>query len=57
MAWEDAAIRPWTEPFPAAMKYAAAAVGAAVVVIWGKLLARRAASSPKEAEAIPPARD
>jgi len=44
MAWEDAAIAQWTSPYPAAMKYAAAAVGAIIVVAWGQWLAQRAAA-------------
>ncbi len=42
MAWEDKAVEAWTNPYPAAMKYAAAAVGAVIVVVWGQWLARRA---------------
>ena len=42
MAWEDKAIEAWTSPYPASMKYAAAVVGAVIVVIWGQWLARRA---------------
>ena len=42
MAWEDRAIEAWTSPYPASMKYAAAAVGAVIVVVWGQWLARRA---------------
>ena len=57
MAWEDAAIGAWTQQFAAATKYAAAVAGATIVVVSGMMLARHAVSSPKEAEAIPPARD
>jgi len=42
MAWEDTAIAAWTAPYPAAMKYAAAAAGAIIVVAWGQWLAQRA---------------
>jgi len=42
MAWEDQAIAAWTSPYPPDLKYAAAVVGAVVVVAWGRLLARRA---------------
>jgi len=42
MAWEDKAIEHWTSPYPADMKYAAAILGAAIVVAWGRWLARRA---------------
>jgi YjbE family integral membrane protein len=42
MAWEDTAIAQWTSPYPGAMKYAAAAVGAIIVVAWGQWLAQRA---------------
>jgi YjbE family integral membrane protein len=41
MAWEDIAIAPWTSPYPASMKYAAAVAGAILVVAWGKWIARR----------------
>ena len=44
MAWEDAAISSLTHPYPAAMKYAAATLGAVIVVVWGKWLAARAQS-------------
>ena len=42
MAWEDRAIEAWTSPYPSAMKYAAALVGAVIVVVWGQWLGRRA---------------
>ncbi len=42
MAWEDEAIAAWTSPYPPDLKYAAALVGAAAVVVWGRWLARRA---------------
>ena len=41
MAWEDKAIQAWTDPYPAAMRYAAATVGAIIVVLWGQWMARR----------------
>jgi YjbE family integral membrane protein len=54
MAWEDQAIAAWTSPYPASMKYAAAAIGAAFVVLLGQWLGRnaeaRAAASRAEAE-------
>jgi YjbE family integral membrane protein len=43
MAWEDKAIEAWTHPYPENMKYVAAAVGAAFVVLVGQWLARRQA--------------
>jgi YjbE family integral membrane protein len=42
MAWEDIAIAEWTSPYPKDMKYVAAVVCAAIVVVWGQWLARRA---------------
>jgi YjbE family integral membrane protein len=51
MAWEDAGIAGFTEHFPSVMKYAVAAVGAAFVVVLGKMLAKRAASQPTPATA------
>jgi YjbE family integral membrane protein len=42
MAWEDAAIGAWTAPYPANAKYVAAAIAAAIVVLLGQWLARRA---------------
>ncbi|HUQ27770.1 MAG TPA: TerC family protein [Usitatibacter sp.] len=42
MAWEDSAIDAWTSPYPATMKYAAAVVGAVLVVALGRWLGRRA---------------
>src|ERR1051325_6757102 len=42
MAWEDKAIEHWTSPYPADLKYAAAVVGAAIVVASGRWLAHRA---------------
>ena len=42
MAWEDKAVEQWTSPYPEDMKYAAAIVGAALVVAWGRWLAHRA---------------
>jgi YjbE family integral membrane protein len=41
MAWEDHAIGALTEPYPAAARYAAAAIGAAFVVLVGQWLGRR----------------
>jgi YjbE family integral membrane protein len=41
MAWEDIAVAAWTSPYPASMKYAAAVVGAVLVAVWGRWLARR----------------
>jgi YjbE family integral membrane protein len=42
MAWEDIAVEAWTSPYPKDMKYVAAVVCAAIVVVWGQWLARRA---------------
>jgi len=42
MAWEDAGIAAFTSPYPASMKYVAAAIGAAFVVGLGKYLGRKA---------------
>jgi YjbE family integral membrane protein len=42
MAWEDIAIATWTSPYPASMKYVAAAVCTVFVVVVGQWLARRA---------------
>jgi YjbE family integral membrane protein len=42
MGWEDAGIAAWTSAYPAAMKYAAAAAGAIIVVAAGQWLAHRA---------------
>ncbi len=47
MAWEDAAIGAWTSQYQANMKYVAAAVGAAFVVVLGQWFGRRAASAAK----------
>ncbi len=41
MAWEDAAIKDFTSQYPAALKYVAAAVGAAFVVVVGRIFAGR----------------
>ena len=41
MAWEDRAVGHWTGAYPADMKYAAAIAGAAIVIAWGRWLARR----------------
>ena len=42
MAWEDLAVSAWTSPYPPSMKYVPALFFAAVVVVWGQWLARRA---------------
>ena len=42
MAWEDAALTPWTSAYPASVKYIPAVIFAAVVVVMGQWLARRA---------------
>ena len=42
MAWEDIAISDWTSPYPASIKYIPALFFAALVVVWGQWLARRA---------------
>ena len=52
MAWEESVISPWTSPYPASMKYVAAVVGAAFVVVVGQWIARRKA---REASAQAPA--
>ena len=41
MAWEDGAVSALTEPYPPMFKYGAALIGAAFVVIVGRILARR----------------
>jgi len=46
MAWEDIAVSAWTDPYPKDMKYVAAVVCAAIVVVWGQWLARRAETRP-----------
>src|SRR5262249_38856056 len=59
MGWEDQAIAAFTDPYPSAMKYAAAAAGAALVVLWGQWLAKRAgtrASMPRKVSESNPAR-
>jgi len=43
MAWEESVISPWTSPYPASMKYVAAVIGAAFVVVVGQWIARRKA--------------
>jgi YjbE family integral membrane protein len=53
MAWEDGAIAAWTSPYPASMKYAAAVIGAAFVVVMGQWLARRQARAAGEQPANP----
>ena len=52
MAWEDHAIAAFTSPYPPSMKYAAAAVGAVLVVVWGQWLARRAQARAGESQKI-----
>ncbi len=42
MAWDDQAIRAWTQPYPFAARYLAAGLGAAFVVAVGQWLGRRA---------------
>src|ERR1700682_5429714 len=42
MAWEEIAIAEWTSPYPPSMKYIPALFFAALVVVWGQWLARRA---------------
>ena len=42
MAWEDGGIAAFTSQFPQATKYACAVAGAALVVILGRFLGRRA---------------
>jgi YjbE family integral membrane protein len=42
MAWEDIAISAWTNPYSPSMKYIPALFFAALVVVWGQWLARRA---------------
>src|SRR5258707_11510760 len=44
MAWEDAALSDWTHPYPAAMKYVTASIGAIFVVVLGQWLPRPAAA-------------
>jgi predicted tellurium resistance membrane protein TerC len=53
MAWEDQAIAALTSPYPATMKYVAAAIGAAFVVVLGQWLARRQARAAGETPANP----
>jgi YjbE family integral membrane protein len=48
MAWEDAAIKEFTSQYPAYLKYVAAGIGAAFVVVVGRILAGR--SLEKSAE-------
>ena len=42
MAWEDGAISAWTSPYPPSMKYVPAIICAALVVVVGQWLGRRA---------------
>ena len=53
MGWEDHAIDAWTSPYPASMKYVAASIGAAFVVLTGQWLARRQARSTTVAPVNP----
>jgi YjbE family integral membrane protein len=41
MAWEDAVLATWTGAYPPGMKYLPAIACAALVVAWGRWLARR----------------
>lgn len=50
MGWEDNAIHAWTAPFGEHAKYAAAVAGAAIVVVVGQWLARRAEARSEIAE-------
>jgi YjbE family integral membrane protein len=52
MAWEDQAIAAFTSPYPSAVKYAAAAAGAILVVVWGQWLARRAQARVGEPQKV-----
>jgi predicted tellurium resistance membrane protein TerC len=59
MAWEDYAIAPFAGAYPAEMKYAAAAAGAALVVVMGQWLAKRAETrgpQPRKVSESNPAR-
>jgi YjbE family integral membrane protein len=49
MAWEDIAISSFTSGYPASMKYAVAAAGAAFVVALGRVLAGRAQAAGSKA--------
>ena len=51
MAWEDSAISAWTSPYSPNMKYAAAVVGAVLVVALGNWLGRRAETRSEAAAA------
>jgi YjbE family integral membrane protein len=42
MGWEDGAISAWTAPYPASMKYVPAVIFAALVVVVGQWMGRRA---------------
>jgi len=46
MAWEDRAIAAWTGAWPENLKYLVAVAAAAMVVVSGRWLARRAAGRP-----------
>jgi len=48
MAWDDGAINAFTSQYPAYVKYVAAGVGAAFVVIVGRILAGRTLESSAE---------
>ncbi len=56
MGWEDQAIDGFTSAYPAATKYAVAAVAAAFVVVVGQWLGRRAQARNAEAATEHPAR-
>ena len=49
MAWEDGGIRNWTSAFPDGYKYVAAIASALLVVVAGRLLARRRPEASAEA--------
>ena len=42
MAWDDSALTAWTSAYPASVKYVPAVICAALVVVMGQWLARRA---------------
>lgn len=52
MIVDDVVLKPWTTPYGATLHYAAAAAGALFVVAVGKLLGRRAPTTP--AKPAPP---
>ena len=53
MAWEDKAIEAFTNPYPEAMKYAAAAVGAVLVVGIGNWIAKRQTTKAAVNQTVP----